>query len=351
MSVDPIYNGPSGYVGMLNNPISTVDPNGEEPISITTTIIIAASVSAASYTASVALSDGGFNNWDWGQFGKQVAIGTVSGVAAFGVGTAFQTAYGSSLTFGQQVLKSTVHAHVQGTISEATGGDYLTGATSAFAGSMISGRIGNATQGWESNFGRSSLQIGSSMLLGGSIAEIQQEGSFWSGAAVAGIAAGANDVAHEITKGFDNRAIMRQIRKEGFKSIDLSENPHKAVVQGFKIARLYNRGKLPQLKAQFPDGFRIQHLFDMSTIKAGTDGWRLLSGEKIGKIYQYRNKDLTIRLDSKSFNIGDVDTSQNNRLILYDGSEYWAPHEIGSVNYSDNVHEIWQSAVRFINKY
>ena len=188
MSVDPVYNGPSGYVWMLNNPVSTVDPNGQEPISLTA-IAIAVAISGVGYTASIALSDGGFNNWDWGQFEQSLAIGAVSGVAAYGIGTVFQNAYGAQLTFGQQVLKSAVHAHIQGGISEVTGGDYLTGAAAGFAGGVVSGSIGNATQGWTSEFGRSGLEIGSSMLMGGISAEIAQDGEFWRGAAVAGIVA------------------------------------------------------------------------------------------------------------------------------------------------------------------
>ena len=197
MSVDPIYNGPSGYVGMLNNPVSTVDPNGQEPISLTA-IAIAVAISGVGYTASIALSDGGFNNWDWGQFGQSLAIGAVSGVAAYGIGSAFQKAYSQSLTFGQRALKAAVHAHVQGSISEVTGGDYLSSAAAGFVGGVVSGSIGSATQGWTSELGRSSVEIGSSMLLGGISAEIAQDGEFWRGAAVAGIVAGANDVAHRL---------------------------------------------------------------------------------------------------------------------------------------------------------
>jgi hypothetical protein len=30
--------------------------------------------------------DGGFSNWNWGQFGKSVGIGAISGVATAGIG-------------------------------------------------------------------------------------------------------------------------------------------------------------------------------------------------------------------------------------------------------------------------
>ena len=172
-----------------------MDPNGEDPISLTA-IAIAVAISGVGYTASIALSDEGFNNWDWGQFGQSLAIGAVSGVAAYGIGEAFKTA--TQLTTGQQLLKSMVHAHVQGSISEVTWGDYLSSAASGFVGGVVSGGIGKATRGWTSEFGRSSVEIGSSMLMGGISAEIAQDGEFWRGAAVAGIVAGANDVAHRL---------------------------------------------------------------------------------------------------------------------------------------------------------
>ncbi len=122
MSVDPIYNGPSGYVGMLNNPITTVDPDGQEPISITTAIIIGAAVSAATYTASIALSDGGFNNWDWGQFGQSVAIGAFSGAVTFGVGNSLQPVFGKALTSGQAILDGAVKGAILGSTSGFVGG-------------------------------------------------------------------------------------------------------------------------------------------------------------------------------------------------------------------------------------
>ena len=56
MSVDPVYNGPSGFVGMANNPINVIDPNGEDPITLTAVAIVAAkaaAVSAVAYTCIV----------------------------------------------------------------------------------------------------------------------------------------------------------------------------------------------------------------------------------------------------------------------------------------------------------
>ncbi|MEM7110631.1 MAG: hypothetical protein AAF519_20545 [Bacteroidota bacterium] len=139
-------------------------------------------------TASIALSDGGFNNWDWGEFGKNIAIGAISGASSFGVGEAFKVANGVQLTTSQKLLKAAVHAHVQASISDATGGDYLTSAASGFVGGVVGGQA--------SKLGNVAV-IGSSILLGGLTAEATG-GEFWRGATISGIVAGANHVAHEI---------------------------------------------------------------------------------------------------------------------------------------------------------
>ncbi|MEM6716928.1 MAG: RHS repeat-associated core domain-containing protein, partial [Cyanobacteria bacterium P01_C01_bin.147] len=104
----------SPYLGMGANPNMYVDPDGQE-LTVFAAIAIGAAISAGTYTASVGFSDGGFSNWDWGQFALGVGIGGLSGAASFGIGEAFQAAYGSKLTLGQSVLKAGIHGHVQGT--------------------------------------------------------------------------------------------------------------------------------------------------------------------------------------------------------------------------------------------
>src|SRR5690606_9268612 len=56
-----------------NNPLSHVDPDGNHPLVVA--VAVGAAIGAASYTYSVAVSPGGFKNWDWGSF----AFGTFSG--------------------------------------------------------------------------------------------------------------------------------------------------------------------------------------------------------------------------------------------------------------------------------
>ena len=199
MSVDPIYNGPSGYVGMLNNPISTIDPNGEEPITIGVAIAIAAGLSAVSYTASIALSDGGFNNWDWGQFAQGVVIGAASGAVTFGIGSGFDQLAAAAVEAGKaskvaiiEIGRLATHASFQGGLSAAQGGDFWSAFASGSAGSIV----GLGTSGLKGAGGHIA-SIGSAMLLGGFTSDAAG-GDFWKGAAISGIVAGANHVAHRI---------------------------------------------------------------------------------------------------------------------------------------------------------
>ncbi|MGD1961870.1 MAG: RHS repeat-associated core domain-containing protein [Fulvivirga sp.] len=205
MSVDPVYNGPSGFVGMANNPVSTIDPDGETPL---VAVAIAAAVSAVSYTASIALSDGGFNNWDWGQFGENVFIGAASGAITFGIGEYFKTVaeVGKLTTTTADILKTATHATFQGGLSAAQGGDFLT----AFASGAVGGIVGLGTEGL-SGTGGDLATIGSSMLLGGATAEATG-GEFWKGAAISGIVAGANHVAHRAAATPEER-LARKIRR------------------------------------------------------------------------------------------------------------------------------------------
>lgn len=192
MQVDPRYNGPSGYVGMMNNPIMNVDPNGEEPVTlgVGAVIAISAAVSAVSYTASIALSDDGFNNWDWGQFSQNVVVGAISGAISYGIGTAFATGSSTGQSALREMGRIATHAVVQGGMSYAQGGNFWMAAASG----AIGGAVGLGTENWTSTGGKIGT-VGIAMLMGGTMAELSG-GDFWKGAAIAGIVAAANDVAH-----------------------------------------------------------------------------------------------------------------------------------------------------------
>ncbi|MEM6526546.1 MAG: hypothetical protein AAF693_22330, partial [Bacteroidota bacterium] len=273
-------------------PVSTVDPDGEEPITLGAIAIaaaIGAGTSAVAYTASIALSDGGFNNWDWGQFGEGVAIGAFSGVMTFGIGEGFKTAaeVGKLTKTTADILKTATHATFQGGLSAAQGGDFLT----AFASGAIGGGIGSQA----AKLGNAAT-IGASMLMGGATAELSG-GDFWKGAAISGIVAGANDVAHRVVMTPEERAklkMYREIRRIERQiengQIDLSDpNAGQLLVDRLRVSfmdRSKNRGK---------EGPFLHELVDMKTRLSNSGGYGSAANRTRGnKIVLGKKVDVTI---------------------------------------------------------
>ncbi|MCH7401824.1 hypothetical protein ACFOUP_16280 [Belliella kenyensis] len=87
---------------MGNNPVMMEDPDGE--VAILIAAAVGALISSVSYTANVAFSKGGFENWNWGQLGKSAAIGAVSGVLSAGIGSAFGGVGGTAGNFWGQSI-------------------------------------------------------------------------------------------------------------------------------------------------------------------------------------------------------------------------------------------------------
>lgn len=174
------------YAYALNNPLSYVDPDGNNPLIVA--MIIGAAISAGSYTASVALSDGGFKNWNWGSFAKSVVIGGVSGAVSLGVGSAF----GPVGSFSNEVMRGLAHGYSSGVLSGIFGGSFgsgfLSGSFGSFAGSATDAYINNP---W--------LTIGASAVSGGLSSEIGG-GNFWEGAATGGLVAATNHFYHSINE-------------------------------------------------------------------------------------------------------------------------------------------------------
>ena len=194
LAVDPQGQFSSSYVGMGNNPIMYVDPDGEFVFSallpgvgvFIDAALWGAVIGGAGYTTSIGFSDGGFSNWDSGQFWKSVGIGAVSGVATASIGQAFGPV-GSGGIAGE-IGRAYTHGFVQGTISEFTGGDFMTGFASGGLGSlggsafmMYGGKLANSTAGL---YGFSGLAGGAGSAATG--------GNFWEGAAMGVMNAGLN---------------------------------------------------------------------------------------------------------------------------------------------------------------
>lgn len=136
------------------------------------------------------MSDGGFKNWNWGQFGKSVGLGALSGAVTAGIG---------NMGIGNVFAKAYLHGFAQGSISTLGGGDFLQGFASGALGSFGAWGFGKLLP----NFAGSAVgTIGFGALAGGIGAELTG-GEFWKGAVTGGMVAGLNDVLHNVLDGGD----------------------------------------------------------------------------------------------------------------------------------------------------
>jgi hypothetical protein len=156
---------------MGNNPMMMVDEDGEWFFAA---LAVGALIGAGSYTASVAFSEGGFNNWSWGGFLKSAGIGAVSGVATAGIGNALHGMSG----FGTEMLRAGMHGHGNGVLSGMTGGSYENGFASGGLGSLA----GSGFQSIGGSFASSAVGGTSFSALTGGIGAELSGGNFWRGA-------------------------------------------------------------------------------------------------------------------------------------------------------------------------
>jgi RHS repeat-associated protein len=205
LSPDPYVQAPdfsqnfNRYSYCLNNPLRYSDPNGEFIFSLFLGPVGAvldaacwgAVIGGAGYTASVAFSNGGFNNWSWSDFGKSVGVGAISGAATFGIGQAFGAVGGTGSFLGdagKELVRAGAHGLANGMISGFTGGDFMQGFASGALGSLG----GSAFQGLGGSFADSFMgTVGFSALSGG-VGSALSGGNFWQGAATGAMVGALN---------------------------------------------------------------------------------------------------------------------------------------------------------------
>jgi hypothetical protein len=176
----------------LNNPLKYTDPDGE--IAWFIPVIIGAVIGGASYTAQVAFSDGGFNNWNWGQFGKSVGIGALSGIVTAGVGHMFGAV--GSMGIGGEIARAYTHGFANGMISQFTGGDFMQG----FAAGGLSSLAGSAFMMYGGSFANSPIGTYTFSGLAGGVGAKLAGGNFWQGAAIGLMNAGLNHLAQVVIR-------------------------------------------------------------------------------------------------------------------------------------------------------
>ena len=203
-SSDPMassYAGLSPFAGMANNPISVIDPDGREPVTLTILAIaalkaaaIGAGIGTASYGVSTAISG---QSWDWGQFGRSAAIGAASGVITAGVGSIFGAvgtgAGGITGLKGVGLELARAGAHGLGNVGvNAAFGNSVNG--SSFATGAISSLVGSGFHG-----AGPAGQIFASAYSGG-ISAALTGGDFIQGVGTGAIIAGLNHAMHNVSK-------------------------------------------------------------------------------------------------------------------------------------------------------
>jgi RHS repeat-associated protein len=192
------------YSYARNNPLSYTDPSGEFIFSLFVPVVgvfldaacWGAVIGGASYTASVAMSSGGFNNWNSNDFWKSMGWGAVSGAVTFGIGEGFSAMGNFAGNFGTEALRGVAHGLAQGGISELQGGDFWQGFTSGTLGSWAGS--GYSALGLDETLGTAGM-LGFGALSGG-IGAAATGGDFWQGAGIGLMTAGLNHAQHKVEK-------------------------------------------------------------------------------------------------------------------------------------------------------
>ncbi len=154
-------------------------------------------IGGASYTLDIAMSNGGFQNWSWGDFGKSVGFGALAGAATFGIGQGFAAAGNFAGGFGTSVLQGAAH-----------GSGFASGTLSSWAGSAYQ------ASGLATSLGRGGM-YGFGALSGG-IGSWATGGNFWKGAASGLMVTGLNHLRHGIKTFTDKKAAQQYMWENSF---------------------------------------------------------------------------------------------------------------------------------------
>ena len=201
-NVDPAAQVANPYLFCGNAPMMYFDKDGRIFWMIPA-IVMGAAIGAVSYTLSIAFSDGGFNNWNWGGFFQSIGIGAVSGAVTSGIGQIF----GDIGKFGTEVARGLTHGVAQGGLSSLQGGDFLSG----FASGALGTWAGTAFQA--SGIGQTKVGLFAFAGLSGGLGAELSGGDFWKGAATGLTIAGLNHAAHSI---FENSNHMFASKEEAY---------------------------------------------------------------------------------------------------------------------------------------
>lgn len=263
------------YSYCLNNPLKYSDESGEFVFSLFLgplgAIIDAACwgalIGGSSYAISTAFSDGGFNNWDWGDFGAAAGWGALSGAVSFGIGEAFSAFGNFAGSFGTEIIKGVSHGLAQGSISALQGGDFWSGALSGTLGSWAAS--GYSAIGLEAFLGDIGM-ISMSGLAGG-VGSLLNGGSFWEGACIGVTTAGLNHLQHKTEEYKFFERLRRHYHKGGGQDFILSENEFDYLVSKGRLrmenTTLGDDGYYKATMDFYSSDFDLKYSFGTSTVK------------------------------------------------------------------------------------
>jgi RHS repeat-associated protein len=197
------------YSYCLNNPFRYTDPSGNFFIVddvVVDAMIIAAIISAVAYTASVALSPGGFTNWNFCRLGIATAEGAIAGAATAGIGDLFGAVGGAGGelanaginlgSVGNELARAAVHGLSNGLLNSAFGGDFAQGFASGALGSLG----GSAFQAFGGEAAKSFIGTVAFSSVSGGLGSVLSGGDFWKGAAIGAIVGALNHWPHAMEK-------------------------------------------------------------------------------------------------------------------------------------------------------
>ncbi|MCU0467442.1 MAG: hypothetical protein MUF58_02490 [Arcicella sp.] len=134
------------YGYCANNPVSHIDPDGR----IVPAFVIGAIIGAAINTTSQIIQNGGFRNFNWGNFG----ISTITGAVGGGIADALPNLLGQSAAtsiggnIAQGALNGAISGGISGGVGSAlSGGNFWNGALGGFIAGGIGGGLGGLIEG------------------------------------------------------------------------------------------------------------------------------------------------------------------------------------------------------------
>lgn len=159
-------------------------------------------------------------------------------MASFGMGEIFQIGsvsrfLGNSKLFFQAIA----HGVTQGTLSEFLGGDFVSGASAAFFGSIAAGAAGNNPY----------AQLAAGAASGG-VGSVLAGGNFWEGAVTGLIVAGFNHVAHLKEENSRAKTALRKLNLDPKAKPDFSkETVIDLTVRDENLNQMYKDADYPNI--------------------------------------------------------------------------------------------------------